>query len=236
MEAQFCFWGEWEADADVSILRPAGREFCVQRPQLRPRTSFDGLHNTDPFAFDGPFLYSNCRQRGVLLQLDRGSLLIFGSTMHGRFLLDTIFVVAKRRRTYLARDAVTQLATVAPQSFIHAVAQPIQAAVRRPDPGCTSNKSYVLYEGATPKERVDGMFSFSPCMPAPGVFVRPEVSVAGLNPQAARNISILYPPRSIRPQHGTTAGVRPFWESLVEQVTGAGLLLGTRFEIQVPPP
>ena len=197
VRGQLRFWGEWEADAEVAAVRAPGREFYVQRPRLQPRTSFDNLHNTDPFAFDGPFLYSNCEQRGVLMQLDRGSLLIFGSTLHGRFVLDTVVVVAKRRLAYLARNAVTQLGPVAPPSFLHAVAQPIQAAARRADPGCTSNEGYVLYEGATPQAPVDGMFTFAPAIGAPGTFVRPEVSVSGLNPASAQSINIrfVYTPR-----------------------------------------
>jgi hypothetical protein len=60
------------------------------------------------------------------------------------------------------------------------------------------------------------------------------VSVSGLNPASAQSINILYPRPPTRTQLGTTANVRPYWESLVEQVTEAGLLLGTRFEIPRP--
>jgi hypothetical protein len=224
------FWGEWEADATV---RSAGTgdavQSLVQVPVLIARRDFTGLHNTDPFVFDGPFLYSNCRQRGVLRHLDRGSVLVFGSTVHGRFLLDTVFVVAKLLVRYRARNAVTDLRAHAPASFIHAVAHPIQASAGCSD-SCTPGGEYVLYEGATPTDAVDGMFSFVPAARSPRVFDRPGVTIPDLNPAAARNISILYPRRPVAVEHGAVAEVRPYWASLVNQVLSEGLLLGTRFE------
>lgn len=176
----------------------------------------------------------------MLAELDCGSLLIFGSTVRGRFLLDTVFVVGERQTSYPARDAVAQLGAITPASFLHAVAEPIQAAARSEAPqvpatcgggGCISDRQYVLYEGATPESRVDGMFSFAPALRAPAVFDRPAVSVPDLNPDSYRNIRFVYPPSPARRRVGTRDHVRELWNRLVEQVVGAGLLLGARFEI-----
>jgi len=154
--------------------------------------------------------------------LDFGSVLIFGSKDGSAFVLDTVFVVGKRK-DYLARDAVAQLVSIAPSSFIHATAQPIQAQARAGGRGCIPNRNtYVLYEGATPEEPAYEMFSFVPAIDVPDAFPRPSISLASLNPRSTQSIKILL--------KGSAIQVRALWESLVKQVTGAGLLLGTHFE------
>ena len=68
----------------------------------RARASPEGFRqNTDPWVFGNSFLYSNCKQltpRGnpsALQGLSRGSLVLFGSSTGGRFVIDTVFVVAE---------------------------------------------------------------------------------------------------------------------------------------------
>jgi len=53
------------------------------------------LQNTDPFVFGGEFRYSWCLQpsRRSLRDLDMGSVILFGSRVNWKFVLDTVFVL-----------------------------------------------------------------------------------------------------------------------------------------------
>lgn len=236
VEGKLWFWGEWEADvAQTPITRggdPAGPE-RVASPRLIPRASYAGLHNTDPFVFDGPFLYSNCRQGqggGKLRNLVPGDVVLFGSTLGKEFVLDTLFVVGKRHGEYRAQSATRALAN-RPPSFVHAVAKPIEASVTisaaapgcaPPPKGCQPGATFVLYEGATAAAPIDGMFSFAPAIransPAHG-FARPRLTLHDLNPRCWR-----------RQKQIRGVSTKEVWASVTTQVKEAGLLLGWSFE------
>jgi len=234
-------WGEWEADATLLATQnqpPPGHPQYLWSPVVRPRSSYVGLHNTDPFVFDGPFLYSNCRQGqggGILRNLQRGDLLLFGSKSGNDFVLDTAFVVGKvhgRFNAASAKEACKSLhlhpSRGAADSFIHATASPIEASVIRPGCApppnpCGAGATYVLYEGATAKEPVDGMFSFAPAAPATKDFrgfARPAIRLHDINPYCYRRYKIL---------RGVVA--KEAWKDVVEQVCRGGLLLGWCFTI-----
>lgn len=98
------FWGEWEPPSSVVRRWPKSRDLprvlhrpCVAEPPPGPR------QNTDPWVFGEAFLYSNCKQLNprpwrtpsALQRLDVGSIILFGSASHERFLLDTLFVVGE---------------------------------------------------------------------------------------------------------------------------------------------
>ena len=98
------FWGEWEAEADdVSIVggtTPLPTSIFTPYYYQYP-SSCVGVQNTDPFVFGNCFVYSCCKQFRPrsghltgLAKLDRGSVVLFGSQLHGRFVLDTVFVVS----------------------------------------------------------------------------------------------------------------------------------------------
>ncbi len=228
VEGHLRFWGEWEADAKVTDLGPGrpGHPRYLQQPVIRRPDSYRNVFNTDPFVFDGPFLYALCRQKGKLLELDPGSLVIFGSTVNGAFLLDTVFVVRARLNAYRSNEAVGDLRGLAPDSFFHAVAEPVQDAARPPPrPSCIAPGTlFVLYEGATPQSLVDGMFSFVPSALHPGVFARPATLAAGINPASTQIHKMLVAPAAV-------AQVRSAWNELVKDVLGSGLLLGVRFDL-----
>ena len=114
-EADLAFWGEWEAPSRVVSRWPR----AGQLPQElhvpvweRPATpSF--RQNTDPWVFGKAFRYSNCRQLtyrqnpSALQALTPGSVIFFGSRLHGEFVLDTVFVVKPEYtdRSLRGRDA-----------------------------------------------------------------------------------------------------------------------------------
>src|SRR6266498_317400 len=106
------FWGEWEAPSLV-VERWTGSG-DLPRWLHEPRWERPGWagprQNTDPWVFGDEFRYSNCRQgsNAKLRRLAQGSVILFGSSLGGAFVLDTVLVVADARPFVpgLARDLV----------------------------------------------------------------------------------------------------------------------------------
>lgn len=99
---EVAFWGEWEGAVDlvsgVEPLPEGPRWLCRPDPGAAPPASDDGTpaQNTDPYAWGDAIRYTFCRQpgNGKLRRLGRGSVILFGSTLGDRFVLDTVLVVA----------------------------------------------------------------------------------------------------------------------------------------------
>ena len=198
-----------------------------------------GLHNTDPFIFGDRFLYSNCKRPTSrrLRSLDRGSVIAFGSSKKGRWVLDTVFVVAGFV-DYPLTAVRTALAGMVPETFLDVTGGPLAANSQHdrcgPAPeeptGCGgrragngSDRALRLYWGATSQDPVQGMFSFFPAMPAGHArgFPRPSVELPGWCFT-----------ESLKQGHKQSCGltaetVALLWDSLTEQVDAAGLVLGT---------
>ena len=90
-------WAEWEPESRL-LLRFNDPSTAMPRylwePMWIPKQSYEGLHNTDPFIFDG-FYYTDCKQTlAGLRHLGRGSVIVFGSKRGSNWVLDTVFVVA----------------------------------------------------------------------------------------------------------------------------------------------
>lgn len=227
-------WGEWEPESEVIP------DFVPQdsdphaprhlwRPYWIPRNTYRGLHNTDPFIFGERFLYSNCGQaapsKAGLKRLGEGSVIAFGSgKMVGgkrKWVLDTVLVI-KDSIAFDPLDPRGALAGNVPDAFLSVIGGPLAddpKLARKPVEG-----GFRLYQGATPDDPVCGMYSFFPASPASdeSCFPRPVVSLDGDH----------FNPRSWQTPKGTrrellTDELRRLWDSLVEQVRGAGLVLGT---------
>ena len=126
--------------------------------------------NTDPFVFGDCFLYSCCKQRRCMKKssvtqftkmgdLDRGSLILFGSTISPKqggpyFVLDTVFVVADYNE-YYSGTAQKDLAGIVPKDYYEIMGFK----------GWSPHNNFILYRGATVAKPVNGMFSFVPCKP-----------------------------------------------------------------------
>jgi hypothetical protein len=214
------FWGEWEGAVDVvTDLDPVpGGPRWLGRPDPSATPPDFGEdtppQNTDPYVWGDTMRYTFCRQprNRKLRSLGRGSVILFGSSVQGEFVLDTVFVVAgwteHRARSDLEgrTDATHMLATIGPMY------------------GWGEGKrTYRLYVGATPDNPVDGMFSFVPCRPGSGAdagFARPALKVDGvINPNArmqARTLDVGEP--------GTWAA----WTAAVEATVSEGLALATK--------
>ena len=222
-------WGEWEAESDlICKLSQPGQDpqfpRYLWRPYYIPKDSYRGLHNTDPFIFGDRFLYSNCAQwrrlkNSGLAYLGRGAVIAFGSAKNisgeWKWMIDTVFVAADSQ-DYSAPEARRVLADAAPEAFLAVTGGPMVDS--------KDQASFRLYKGATPDDPVDGMFSFFPAMPAHGDagFRRPLIDLR----------REYFNPRNSRAQKGlrrncTSEELRRLWKSLVTQVRGAGLLVGT---------
>jgi hypothetical protein len=162
------FWGEYEAASRVLCRwSPTGElPTALHEPLLTTPPDSPKRQNTDPWVFGDRFLYSNCKQltphggASALQSLPRGSVILFGSQIGGQFCLDTVFVVAESLR-YEVNDAADlpvddafRACTIESLAVYEHHAINLQAA------------QFTLHLGATNDNPVDGMFSFTPALPA----------------------------------------------------------------------
>jgi hypothetical protein len=216
-DAPLVFWGEWEPPSYVRRQWPINGALprFLHEPVWEYPTDSEPQQNTDPWVFGDCFRYSNCRQldRPALQTLSRGSVILFGSTLSGQFVLDTVFVVrdAQRFRTSQPPDTDDAFRVCTMQSLMT-------------DSDC-SGEAFVLYRGATYEAPVEGMYSFVPCRRADRAdlrFARPPVSLPGyIDPSSWRGPSGTNKPRSI-------TELRQLWEKVRQQVL-VYCLLGVSF-------
>ncbi len=223
-------WGEWEPESELirELDQPNGNSRYPRylwHPYYAPKDDYRELHNTDPFIFGDHILYSNCGQpsKKGLTHLGEGSVIAFGSGKkidgERKWMLDTVLVV-REFVDYGAPEARMALEDWGPEAFLVATGEPLidnneEAPLR-------------LYQGATPDDPVDGMFSFFPATLKSGDsgFPRPLIELP----------SEYFNPRSWQAPKGLWRGrsadeLRGLWESLVQQVRDAGLVLGTYAEL-----
>jgi hypothetical protein len=228
-ETELAFWGEWEPPS--RIVKRWQREGALPRAMHRPfwvvpqdRTF---RMNTDPWVFGDRMLYSNCKQttdngrRPTAMQaLERGSVVCFGSTIHGAFCVDTVFVVASGE-PWTPQDPS---AIEVDEAFRVCTVEASATAKR-------SLPVLMLYWGATFDDPVEGMFSFVPARRADEEdgprFARPAVDVPGfINPE---NRQSTWGSR----RRMSLAQVRTQWQVIRDQVLGAGLVLAVH--LATPP-
>lgn len=233
--AELVFWGEWEPESDVAcrIARPRPHyPRYLYRPYYVVPDSYKGLQNTDPFVFGG-FFYGNCRQHNNgkptrLCSLGRGSVILFGSSVSSKFVLDTVFVVRDSIPYYLASRPRVPKDRV-PPGYIEVVLNPLRLSGRSHEEGCPSDNDapFRLYTGATYDRPIRGMFSFFPCMPRVECcerFKRPRIRIPlpGFSrPPVAYRLSS----KVDEPQ------LRELWGSVVDQILEKGLWLGIEAEM-----
>lgn len=181
------------------------------------------LQNTDPLVFGDRFLYSNCRQAGnrKLRELAPGSLVVFGSSLGGEFVLDTVFVVGEGVEDFTGASA----GEVRCEDWIRAVVfEPLHM-----NPG-SAHERFRLYWGRSNREAPSGPFSFVPCRPY------------GVGEYAFPRPVLRLPSRWITPSLRQAAKATPaspselrgLWEQIMEQaVDKAGLAMG--IQLDAPP-
>lgn len=227
-------WGEWEPESEIiPSFVPQDDDPHVPRhlwrPYWVPRNTYRGLHNTDPFIFGDRFLYSNCGQAAAskagLKRLGTGSVIAFGSgkCVGGvrKWALDTVLVV-RDSVPYDPLDPREALEGKVPEAFLDVTGGPLAK-----DPKLSKEPvrgGFRLYRGATPDDPVSEMYSFFPAKPAgdESCFPRPVVCLDGghFNPGCWQT------PKGTKRDLPIDELYR-LWTWLVEQVRGAGLVIGT---------
>ncbi len=218
-DAELSFWCEWEPPSEVvtRIAEPLalGPRY-LYRPFWHQPQPGRWLQNTDPFVFGDCFRYTVCRQHhnGKPTKLQRlapGSLILFGSALRGRFVLDTVFVV----NSWVDYDHPAALARMVPPPYETITLNRLDLAQRR------------LYCGATYEKPYDDMFSFTPCLPsadAPRGFARPAIWLPGL---VSDRLAMSFR-RRVQPD---VDAVKQIWDEVVRQVKEQGLTLGIAAEM-----
>ena len=243
-------WGEWEAESalicklDVpedDSRGPHPRYLWDPYYEIR-KDGYKGLHNTDPFIFGERLLYSNCGQtansKRSLKCLGRGSVIAFGSGKkikgEWKWMLDTVLVVKDSIR-YDPLNPRKALECKVPEAFLNVTGGPLaDNPEKSPDSGfCGRGETELrLYRGATPKDKVQEMFSFFPARPAGGSsgFPRPLITLPNEyftpdNTQAPKGAT----------RHLTDDKLLCLWRQIAAQVQKNGLVLGTRAELPRSP-
>ena len=221
-EGDLWAWAEWEPES--LLLRRfdvpgTGKPGYLWKPVWSPKQSYRGLHNTDPFVFDG-FYYINCKQTlEGLRRLGRGSLIVFGSKKGPHWVVDTVFVVADYV-DHTLQDYERLLQGLVPECYWDVTLGPTYKGASASSAGVRR-----FYRGATYDAPVDGMFSFFPCLPAAQdtPFARPRIELpreyfTQTLAQGARG-------HALRAEPLAESTVKGLWHSIAAQVQRQGLLL-----------
>lgn len=220
-EGDLVFWGEWEAPSFVCDKNRWPRKDLLPRFLHRPvwecPTAKGWRLNTDPWVFGDCLMYSNCLQltpngnRSALQRLALGSLILFGSTLDGKFVVDTVFVVKDSCQFSPSKPPETD------DAFRVCTIDSLLTTGSPDDP-------FTLYRGATYEDRFNDMFSFVPCRRADAIdmrFPRPALPRGRfVNPKSWQ---------SARLTPCSPADARQQWKSVRQQVVSAGCLLGVQF-------
>ncbi len=175
------FWGEWEAETKfrkitankqpypryihepiVPVKNPKGMANDSVKCGIKGANNIAYPQNTDPCVFcdknsSREFLYAFCQQKKdgkdntLLKSLKKGDVVVFGSHVAGKFIIDTVFVVAES--IPYSGKTIGQFKGSVPNWYF-----PLTLNHVAPD-AC-----FTLYKGATYNNPVDGMYSFFPCV------------------------------------------------------------------------
>jgi hypothetical protein len=166
-EGKMLFWCEWEPPSLVEkIIIPDKKNPYEEYPEYlhypflpnkekREKYQEENYQNTDPFVFGENFRYAICRQdsRPVLKDLEKGSVIIFGSRVNSRFAMDTIFVVNESKKYTSALDKKLDSFGLYTEIVLRMACN---------EKLLVDKINRTLYLGATFENPVENMFSFVP--------------------------------------------------------------------------
>ena len=190
-----------------------------------PAAQFNGGTNTDPCVFGSTFKYCLCRQNAaqhILKHLDRGSLIVFGSTIDGLFCLDTVFVVDERKEYKTTSESIEGL------------------GVSEEYRNLTLNRFIgfdgAFYRGATVSNNINGMYSFVPAriLQDDGQSFRRRCALNVSEINKLNSGKEMFNPRSTQAIKSTEIATRQdlakaVWDEICRQVFDQGFVLGTHF-------
>jgi hypothetical protein len=215
---ELLFWGEWESNSYFETLNrwnPNG----IHQP-------FHSLHirehqNTDPYIYGEHFLYSVCKQRGRLTQLEKGSVVLFGSSFKNGFVLDTVFVVGSFESVH---EVAANEAANYSKTYREATLEQLGDTYFRPNPASKLR----LYKGLMYAENQE-LFSYTPCKPFteetktgfPRV-IFPYHNLAGF--QFSNN------PTGIKIISSNAEQTKEIWNYITQEVLKQGYCLGVKIK------
>jgi hypothetical protein len=164
--------------------------------------------NTDPWVFHPGFVWSICRHQMLTMDLRSGDVVLFGSTVQGEWLLDTVFVVDKR-----LGGTAGEISGVYDRLVRPTIGIPFQPFVGRPYKSLKRSFSFV------PAARADERHMPFPRPSMNALFRRSLRKNKDGQPPSPRNAQALVVCTAI-------GGAQSFWSELVRQVEKAGLVLG----------
>lgn len=182
------FWGEWEAQSEATPID--NNDSDLPKNIFSPYYKLpSGTPNTDPFVFGNNFYYCVCKQGHYpsLRNLNKGDIILFGSSKHDNFVLDTLFVVKGCYEYEL--NEIPKLKTKYNKPFFDVSLEPLHnyfcvpaITIVNTNGSCLPQNSnedderkpsvevtkYRIYEAAMFEDRHDfnGIFSYAPCMSA----------------------------------------------------------------------
>jgi hypothetical protein len=167
-DGKLLFWGEWEPPSRVEELKhqtyctPYGKNpeyihfpFLPSDDQIKLYQDKHIYQNTDPFVFGKNFIYAICRQKMKSLRaLKKGSLIIFGSKVNCRFVIDTVFVV-KEAEPYFSLEDIKKM-------NLGKYPDIVTKFILNKNDCLNGSEKLMLYKGATFDDPENGMSSFVP--------------------------------------------------------------------------
>ena len=235
-EAELTFWGEWEPQSEIYKLKNTKRHFpkYLNIPFLDTSESHR-THNTDPYVFGERFKYIICKQHffhNALVDLEQGSLILFGSSINRKFCLDTLFVVSSRKTNYTASSIKTLFPKNKRGQYYFASVEPIfgetncNITVDKED-SCRiiDDGIYTYYESINYSERDDyqGMFSFVPSKifneekEFDYIFKQPIIDLDFLTPQQTQ---------AINTKDCSLEEIVGYWKKIKLQIENKELMIG----------
>lgn len=237
-KSEISFWGEWEPRSMIVKNYPesdlVGMPRYLQRPivvEESPRCQL-----TDPYVFGKTFFYITCMQGtySLLRNLEPGSMILFGSHLAGRFVIDTVFIVSESYTDYnedsfnvdfLNNNEFTKTYKLATLEIID------DGIIANNNLDCcgigtTRNR---FYRGVTFEERhkYNGMFSFVPCRKLENGITERFAMPALINSNQMRGVKET-------PNLGIL-GVLEKWNKIVDMLNKNNLMAGFNITTPMPP-
>jgi hypothetical protein len=236
-EGSLVFWGEWEPPSHVEELENKPPKFFprwIHRPYLPKKTPNsngyqESYQNTDPCVFGDSFKYFVCKQfkpknrtLTSLAKLDKGSLILFGSTANQNkenafFQLDTVFVVSEHIKYDISDpNALLDLGNYRDFVFKMAFPQPSDYSLK-----------LRLYKGASFENSVEKMYSFSPAKK----WVNQQSSFARV---PLKDMDYITNNLNAAPKitDASIVEVKVFWNKIVEISRRNGCVEGVKFNYE----
>jgi hypothetical protein len=215
-QGDLLFWGEWEGNSyfqQLNAWNPNGIHTPFHSTHIRNH------QNTDPYVYGERFLYSVCKQRGRLTQLEKGSLILFGSSFKNGFALDTVFVVGSFESVH---EVAANKACNYSITYREATLEQLGDTYISPNPASKLR----LYKGLMYAENQE-LFSYTPCKlyneETKTGFPRIIFPYENLNGfQFSNN------PTGIKIISSNTEQTKEIWKFITQQVLKQGYYLGVK--------